>query len=59
MRILSFVFIFVFQEVQERIKTHVLATDLSHFKYDDFIYVLDLVNRYVQRNFTHKTAVLE
>ena len=34
-----------FQEVQERIKTHVLATDLSYFKYDDFIYVLDLVNR--------------
>jgi len=25
----------------------VLATDLSHFKYDDFIYVLDLVNRLI------------
>ena len=34
-----------FQEVQERIKTLILAHDLSYFKYDDFIYVLDLVNR--------------
>lgn len=37
----------IWKEVQERIKTHVLATDLSHFKYDDFIYVLDLVNRLI------------
>jgi hypothetical protein len=37
-----------FQEVQERIKTHLLGTDLSYFKYDDFIYVLDLVNRLVE-----------
>lgn len=41
------------QEVQERIKTHVLATDLSYFKYDDFIYVLDLVNRYLKEFLSH------
>lgn len=59
MNVLSFIIIFVFQEVQERIKTHLLATDLSYFKYDDFIYVLDLVNRYLQQNFSYNTAVLE
>ncbi|KAJ7369799.1 hypothetical protein OS493_036442 [Desmophyllum pertusum] len=37
----------IWKEVQERIKTHVLAHDLSYFKYDDFIYVLDLVNRLI------------
>lgn len=37
----------IWKEVQERIKSHVLATDLSYFKYDDFIYVLDLVNRLI------------
>lgn len=37
--------IYILQEVQERVKTHLLGTDLAYFKYDDFIYVLDLVNR--------------
>ncbi|KXJ15287.1 syndetin isoform X2 [Exaiptasia diaphana] len=37
----------IWKEVQERIKTHLLSTDLSYFKYDDFIYVLDLVNRLI------------
>ena len=60
MNVLSFIIIiFVFQEVQERIKTHLLATDLSYFKYDDFIYVLDLVNRYLQQIFSYNTVALE
>ncbi|XP_031566777.1 syndetin-like [Actinia tenebrosa] len=37
----------IWKEVQERIKTHLLGTDLSYFKYDDFIFVLDLVNRLI------------
>ncbi|XP_058972812.1 syndetin [Pocillopora verrucosa] len=37
----------IWKEVQERIKSHLLAHDLSYFKYDDFIYVLDLVNRLI------------
>ncbi|EDO42451.1 predicted protein, partial [Nematostella vectensis] len=37
----------IWKEVQERIKAHLLGTDLSYFKYDDFIYVLDLVNRLI------------
>lgn len=37
----------IWKEVQERIKSHVLSHDLSYFKYDDFIYVLDLVNRLI------------
>ncbi|KAL9965975.1 hypothetical protein ACROYT_G023978 [Oculina patagonica] len=37
----------IWKEIQERIKTHLLAHDLSYFKYDDFIYVLDLVNRLI------------
>ena len=28
-------------------KAYLLGTDLAYFKYDDFIYVLDLVNRLV------------
>lgn len=27
-------------------KTYLLGTDLSNFKYDDFIFVLDIISRY-------------
>lgn len=27
-------------------KTYLLGTDLSNFKYDDFIFVLDVISRY-------------
>lgn len=37
----------IWKEVQERVKCYLLGTDLSYFKYDDFIHVLDLVNRLI------------
>ena len=37
----------VWQDVQQKVKTYVLATDLSHFKLEQFIHVLDLINRYL------------
>ncbi|XP_076450690.1 syndetin-like [Babylonia areolata] len=38
----------VWQDVQQKVKTYVLATDLSHFKLEEFIYVLDLINRMIK-----------
>lgn len=35
----------VWQEVQQKVKTYVLAVDLAHFKLEEFINVLDLINR--------------
>ncbi|ESO01150.1 hypothetical protein HELRODRAFT_82402, partial [Helobdella robusta] len=32
-------------EIQQKVKTYLLAIDLSHFKYDVFIRVLDVTNR--------------
>ncbi|XP_072029065.1 syndetin-like isoform X2 [Amphiura filiformis] len=37
----------IWQDVQQKVKLYLLGTDLSSFKYDDFIYVLDLVNRLI------------
>eukprot|EP00057_Strongylocentrotus_purpuratus_P016470 XP_011670944.1 PREDICTED: coiled-coil domain-containing protein 132 isoform X1 [Strongylocentrotus purpuratus] len=37
----------IWQDVQQKVKTYLQGTDLSSFKYDDFIYVLDLVNRLI------------
>ncbi|XP_072179287.1 syndetin-like [Diadema setosum] len=37
----------IWQDVQQKVKTYLQGTDLSNFKYDDFIYVLDLVNRLI------------
>ena len=36
------------QDVQQKVRPYILALDMSHFKYDDFIRVLDTVSRYVQ-----------
>lgn len=35
-----------YQDVQQKVRPYILALDMSHFKYDDFIRVLDIVNRY-------------
>jgi hypothetical protein len=32
-------------DVQQKVKIYLLSTDLSSFKYDQFIQVLDIVNR--------------
>ncbi len=33
------------QDVQQKLKPYILGIDLSGFKYDEFIRVLDIVNR--------------
>uniref|UniRef100_A0A2K5VMU1 VPS50 subunit of EARP/GARPII complex n=1 Tax=Macaca fascicularis TaxID=9541 RepID=A0A2K5VMU1_MACFA len=35
----------IWQDVQLKVKTYLLGTDLSIFKYDDFIFVLDIISR--------------
>ncbi|CAI7995392.1 Syndetin [Geodia barretti] len=35
----------VWRDVQQKVRPYILALDMSHFKYDDFIRVLDIVNR--------------
>lgn len=35
----------IWQDVQSKVKIYVLGTDLSGFKLEEFIRVLDLVNR--------------
>ncbi|OXB57588.1 hypothetical protein ASZ78_008621 [Callipepla squamata] len=35
----------IWQDVQLKVKTYLLGTDLSNFKYDDFIFVLDVISR--------------
>ena len=37
----------VWSDVQQKVKVYMLSTDLSNFKYDEFIQVLDIVNRSV------------
>jgi hypothetical protein len=38
----------IWLDVQQKVKTYLLSTDLSSFKYDSFIQVLDVVNRLIQ-----------
>jgi len=38
----------IWGDVQHKVKVYLLSTDLSYFKYDDFIHVLDIVNRLIQ-----------
>uniref|UniRef100_A0A0K8RWW1 Coiled-coil domain-containing protein 132-like n=1 Tax=Crotalus horridus TaxID=35024 RepID=A0A0K8RWW1_CROHD len=38
----------IWQDVQLKVKTYLLGTDMSNFKYDDFIFVLDIISRLVQ-----------
>jgi len=35
----------IWLDIQQKVKTYLLSTDLSSFKYDSFIQVLDIVNR--------------
>ena len=37
----------IWADVQSRVKTYILSTDLSSFQYDDFISILDIVKRLV------------
>ncbi|CAK8673996.1 unnamed protein product [Clavelina lepadiformis] len=37
----------IWADVQSRIRTYILSCDLSVFKYDDFITVLDIVKRFI------------
>lgn len=37
---------FSLQDVQLKVKAYILGTDMSNFKYDDFIVVLDVISRY-------------
>lgn len=39
-------FPFSLQDVQLKVKAYILGTDMSNFKYDDFIVVLDVISRY-------------
>ncbi|KAA0194968.1 hypothetical protein HAZT_HAZT001710 [Hyalella azteca] len=37
----------IWQDVQAKIRTFILASDLSHFKFDDFLLVLDITSRLI------------
>lgn len=39
-------FSLILQDVQLKVKAYILGTDMSNFKYDDFIVVLDVISRY-------------
>lgn len=38
----------IWQDVQLKAKAYLLGTDMSNFKYDDFIFVLDIISRLMQ-----------
>ncbi|KAK6190358.1 hypothetical protein SNE40_002246 [Patella caerulea] len=38
----------IWQDVQQKVKTYILGTDLSEFKLDEFIRVLDIVGRMIE-----------
>uniref|UniRef100_A0A4X2LJ89 Vacuolar protein sorting-associated protein 54 N-terminal domain-containing protein n=1 Tax=Vombatus ursinus TaxID=29139 RepID=A0A4X2LJ89_VOMUR len=38
----------IWQDVQLKVKTYLFGTDMSTFKYDDFIFVLDIISRLMQ-----------
>eukprot|EP00794_Sanderia_malayensis_P003270 gene3270-3751_t len=37
----------IWQDIQHKVKTFVLSTDLAYFKYDDFIRVLDVISKLI------------
>ncbi|KAK7073022.1 hypothetical protein SK128_015096 [Halocaridina rubra] len=37
----------IWQDVQAKVRTFILATDLSHFKFEDFLRVLDVINKLI------------
>ncbi|XP_034455877.1 syndetin isoform X1 [Hippoglossus hippoglossus] len=38
----------IWQDVQLKVKAYILGTDMSNFKYDDFIVVLDVISKLMQ-----------
>uniref|UniRef100_A0A3B3HCA9 VPS50 EARP/GARPII complex subunit n=1 Tax=Oryzias latipes TaxID=8090 RepID=A0A3B3HCA9_ORYLA len=38
----------IWQDVQLKVKSYILGTDMSNFKFDDFIVVLDVISRLMQ-----------
>ncbi|XP_068940586.1 syndetin isoform X1 [Petaurus breviceps papuanus] len=38
----------IWQDVQLKVKTYLFGTDMSTFKYDDFLFVLDIISRLMQ-----------
>ena len=45
--LLQTVYSFFFKDVQQKVKPYLLSIDMSSFKYDDFLRVLNVVNQYV------------
>ncbi len=41
------------QDVQQKVRPYLLAADMSQFKYDDFLRVLEIVNRFVHMQCDH------
>ncbi|XP_042224394.1 syndetin-like [Homarus americanus] len=37
----------LWQDVQAKVRTFILASDLSHFKFDDFLRILDVINKLI------------
>ncbi|GBM77752.1 Syndetin [Araneus ventricosus] len=37
----------VWQDVQQKVKSYVLSSDMSHFKFDEFIHILALIQRLI------------
>ncbi|XP_066969096.1 syndetin [Macrobrachium rosenbergii] len=37
----------IWQDVQAKVRTFILASDLSHFKFDDFLRILDVINKLI------------
>lgn len=38
----------IWQDVQAKVRTFTLASDLSHFKFDDFLRILDVMNKLIE-----------
>lgn len=48
----------IWQDIQQKIKIFVLSTNFAYFKYDDFIKVLDIINRLITigEEFSHSKS---
>ena len=40
----------IWADVQQKVKVYLLSSDIGHFKYEEFIQVLSIVNRYAGEN---------
>ena len=47
----------IWADVQQKVKVYLLSIDLCHFKYDEFIQVLDIVNRCVLYFFVERRTL--